>query len=93
MRSTVTPDPGPALDRLRYPRPACACPAAGDAPELVPYLVSPLALRSLLLQARLPVGLAIDTFQQTAWVGLTPFHLMGLRPPFLPGNLVCVGLS
>jgi uncharacterized protein YqjF (DUF2071 family) len=37
-----------------------------------------------LLQARLPAGLAIDTFQQTGWVGLTPFHLMGLRPPFLP---------
>lgn len=37
-----------------------------------------------LLQARLPAGLVIDTFQQTAWVGLTPFHLMGLRPPFLP---------
>jgi uncharacterized protein len=37
-----------------------------------------------LLQARLPDGLAIDTFQQTAWIGLTPFHLMGLRPPFLP---------
>jgi uncharacterized protein len=37
-----------------------------------------------LLQARLPAGLLIDTFQQTAWVGLTPFHLMGLRPPFLP---------
>lgn len=36
------------------------------------------------LQARLPDGLVIDTFQQTAWVGLTPFHLMGLRPPFLP---------
>lgn len=37
-----------------------------------------------LLQARLPDGLAIDTVQQRAWVGLTPFHLMGLRPPFLP---------
>jgi len=37
-----------------------------------------------MLQARLPDGLAIDVFQQSAWVGLTPFHLMGLRPPFLP---------
>jgi uncharacterized protein YqjF (DUF2071 family) len=36
------------------------------------------------LQARLPDGLAIDAFKQTAWVGLTPFHLMGLRPAFLP---------
>jgi uncharacterized protein len=37
-----------------------------------------------LLQARLPVGLEIDTFDQTGWVGLTPFHLMSLRPLFLP---------
>ena len=42
-----------------------------------------------LLQARLPVGLSIDTFHQTGWVGLTPFHLMGLRPPFLPA-ISCV---
>jgi uncharacterized protein YqjF (DUF2071 family) len=41
------------------------------------------------LQARLPVGLEIDTFDQTGWVGLTPFHLMGLRPPFLPA-MPCV---
>jgi uncharacterized protein len=38
----------------------------------------------LLLQARLPAGLAIDTFGRRGWVGLTPFHLRGLRPPFLP---------
>ena len=38
----------------------------------------------MLLQARLPAGLEIDTFDQVAWVGLTPFHLTGLRPPFLP---------
>lgn len=37
-----------------------------------------------LLQSRLPPGLAIDTFGQVAWVGLTPFCLTGLRPPFLP---------
>lgn len=43
-----------------------------------------------LRQGRLPGGLEIDTFQQTAWVGLTPFHLMGLRPPFFP---VTPGLS
>lgn len=38
----------------------------------------------LLLQSRLPVGLEIDTFADMGWVGLTPFHLTGLRPPFLP---------
>jgi uncharacterized protein len=42
-----------------------------------------------LLQARLPVGLEIDTFDHTGWVGLTPFRLMGLRPPFLPA-MSCV---
>lgn len=38
----------------------------------------------LVLQARLPAGLAVDTFGNRGWVGLTPFHLRGLRPPFLP---------
>ena len=37
-----------------------------------------------LLQSRLPIGLEIDTFDRMGWVGLTPFHLTGLRPPFLP---------
>jgi uncharacterized protein YqjF (DUF2071 family) len=37
-----------------------------------------------LLQARLPTGLAIDTFEDKSWVSLTPFLLTGLRPPFLP---------
>jgi uncharacterized protein YqjF (DUF2071 family) len=36
------------------------------------------------LQARLPDGLALDTFDGVGWVGLTPFELAGLRPPFLP---------
>jgi uncharacterized protein len=37
-----------------------------------------------LLQSRLPAGLTLDTFEQTGWVGLTPFHLTGLRPPVVP---------
>jgi len=37
-----------------------------------------------LLQTRLPAGLTIDTFGDKGWVGLTPFLLTGLRPPFLP---------
>lgn len=32
----------------------------------------------------LPKQLEIDTFDGSAWVGLTPFLLKGLRPPFLP---------
>jgi uncharacterized protein YqjF (DUF2071 family) len=37
-----------------------------------------------LLQSRLPDGLTTDTLGRVGWVGLTPFHLTGLRPPFLP---------
>lgn len=32
----------------------------------------------------LPKELALDTFDGSAWVGLTPFLLRGLRPPFVP---------
>jgi hypothetical protein len=32
----------------------------------------------------LPKELALDTFDGSAWVGLTPFLLKGLRPPFVP---------
>lgn len=38
----------------------------------------------MVLQKYLPAGLWIDTFDKVAWVGLTPFLLTGLRPPFLP---------
>jgi uncharacterized protein YqjF (DUF2071 family) len=36
------------------------------------------------LQRRLPEGLRVDTCEGSAWIGLTPFHLRGLRPRFLP---------
>ena len=36
------------------------------------------------IAARLPAGLAVDTFDGSAWVGLTPFLVSGLRPPLLP---------
>ena len=39
----------------------------------------PEAIRRLL-----PGGIELDTFDGTAWVGLTPFVLTGLRPPVLP---------
>jgi uncharacterized protein len=32
----------------------------------------------------LPAGIALDTFDGAAWVGLTPFLVTGLRPPFVP---------
>ncbi|HLH32219.1 MAG TPA: DUF2071 domain-containing protein [Terriglobia bacterium] len=39
------------------------------------------------LQSRLPAGLRLDTFDGKAWISLTPFLLVGLRPPFLPQAL------
>jgi uncharacterized protein YqjF (DUF2071 family) len=36
------------------------------------------------LARRLPAGLTIDTFADVAWIGLTPFRVANLRPPFLP---------
>ena len=36
------------------------------------------------LRARLPRGLGLQTFDGSAWVGLTPFVLAGLRLPGLP---------
>jgi uncharacterized protein YqjF (DUF2071 family) len=36
------------------------------------------------LAARLPPRLRIDTFDGSAWLGITPFILDGLRPPMLP---------
>lgn len=32
----------------------------------------------------LPRGLTLDTFEGAAWIGLTPFRVAGLRPPFAP---------
>ena len=36
------------------------------------------------LQRLLPEGIELDTFHGEAWVGLTPFLLSNLRPPFVP---------
>jgi uncharacterized protein YqjF (DUF2071 family) len=36
------------------------------------------------IQSRLPDGLRVDVLDGAAWVGLTPFHLRGLRAPRLP---------
>jgi len=88
--STVTPDPGRASGRRRVT-------PDGPAPVRLPVMFQNWFRLSFLhwpcdpalLQARLPLGLEIDTFQETGWIGLTPFHLMGLRPPFLPA-ISCV---
>jgi uncharacterized protein len=39
------------------------------------------------LQRRLPSGLELDRFDGKAWISLTPFLLIGLRPPLLPRTL------
>jgi uncharacterized protein YqjF (DUF2071 family) len=36
------------------------------------------------LQSMLPTGLAVETFDRSAWVGLTPFLMQGVRTPALP---------
>lgn len=36
------------------------------------------------VQPFLPAGLTADTFDGTAWIGLTPFLMEGVRPPGLP---------
>lgn len=37
-----------------------------------------------LLQPMLPPGLTVETFDGSAWVGLTPFLMQGVRAPALP---------
>jgi uncharacterized protein YqjF (DUF2071 family) len=36
------------------------------------------------IQASLPPGLQVDTFNGEAWVGLVPLFMRHIRPPFLP---------
>ena len=36
------------------------------------------------IRRHLPPQVALDTFDGAAWIGLTPFMLTGLRPPFVP---------
>jgi uncharacterized protein YqjF (DUF2071 family) len=38
-----------------------------------------------LVQDRLPPGLDLDVWNGSAWVGVVPFRLVGLRPRWLPG--------
>jgi len=40
------------------------------------------------LATLLPAGLSVDTYDDSAWVGLVPFHMSGVRPwwcPAIPG--------
>jgi uncharacterized protein YqjF (DUF2071 family) len=36
------------------------------------------------VQALLPDGLTVETFDGSAWIGLIPFLMRGVRPPYLP---------
>ncbi len=36
------------------------------------------------VQPMLPAGLTIETFDGSAWIGLTPFRMEGVRPPLAP---------
>jgi uncharacterized protein len=37
------------------------------------------------VQKLLPAGLTVETFEETAWIGLIPFLMSGIRAPYLPG--------
>jgi uncharacterized protein YqjF (DUF2071 family) len=37
------------------------------------------------IQALLPSGLTVDTYDERAWVGLVPFRMEGIRPRYLTG--------
>src|SRR5262245_22303344 len=37
-----------------------------------------------LLRPLIPAPLALDTFEGTAWLGVVPFLMSGVRPRFLP---------
>jgi uncharacterized protein len=36
------------------------------------------------LRPLIPAALEIDTWEETAWIALTPFTIDGIRPPLLP---------
>jgi hypothetical protein len=36
------------------------------------------------VQPMLPAGLTVETFDGSAWIGLTPFRMEGVRPPLVP---------
>jgi uncharacterized protein len=42
----------------------------------------PLAIS--IVRSRVPAVLPLDTYDDLAWIGITPFRLSGLRPRFLP---------
>jgi uncharacterized protein len=46
------------------------------------FLHWPLPVETV--RAHLPTGLEVDTWEGTAWVGVTPFTMWGVRPPYLP---------
>lgn len=43
------------------------------------------------VQALLPDGFTVDTFDGSAWVGLIPFHMRRIRLPFGPGGGLAAG--
>lgn len=36
------------------------------------------------LRPLIPIGLHVDTFDGAAWIGITPFTMPSIRPPYLP---------
>ena len=42
------------------------------------------AVNPEMVEASLPEGLTVDTFDGKAWIGIVPFSMSGVRPRFLP---------
>jgi uncharacterized protein len=70
------------IDRLSVRRQPAGWPLMHQIWDSLLFLhwpVPPQRLRPLI-----PGGLEIDTFDDSAWIGVTPFTMRGVRPPLLP---------
>ena len=79
---TMTREPVDAVDRLSVRARPAGWPIMYQSWGKLLFLHWPVPadlLRPLILEP-----LAIDTFDSTAWVGITPFTMWGVRPVFLP---------
>jgi uncharacterized protein len=70
------------IDRLSIRSRPAGWPIMHQTWDQLLFLHWPLPPESL--RALIPTRLALDTFEDRAWIALTPFTMWGIRPPFLP---------
>src|SRR5215212_5448670 len=68
----------------RAPPLSCSFRSVGARDELAGSALHALAHRSGWSQSLVPPALSIDTFEGSAWLGVVPFDMTGVRPHFLP---------